>query len=134
MNGIGTYPIIGTMRPGALEGWGSFQCNGSGTPATTTFRGSLKDRFTATYTATGIFTITLSSGLSFPETPVITVSSQCADNTGTNQFWVTQTAEWNNTSRSFVIQANQGTSAFAPPATAGNRINFWIGIVNSTGK
>lgn len=133
MNGIGTYPIVGTTRPGCIQGWFSFQCNAAGSPSTSTFKGSLKGRVTVTYTATGIFTITLASGMSFPETPVIQVSSQCADNTGTNQFWVAQTGEWNNTSRSFVIQANQGTSAFAPPATAGNRINFWIGAVNSTG-
>lgn len=133
MNGIGTYPIVGTTRPGGIVGWGSFNCNGASTPASTTFLGSLKNRFTVAYSATGIFTVTLSSGLSFPENPVILVASQCADNTGTNQFWVCLTGSYSNTNRQFVIQANQGTSAFAPPATTGNRIAFYLGIVNSTG-
>jgi hypothetical protein len=132
MDGFTGYPVK-TFRPGAYQGRLSFQTNGSSSPAATTHKGSLKGKCTIVYTATGIFTVTLSAGMAFPETPVILVTSQCADNTNTNQFWVTQTGEWNNTARSFVIQANQGTTAFAPPATAGNRINFEIGIINSTG-
>ena len=139
MDGITQFPIIGTPRPGGHIMWGSFAPNATSTPATADFLGSLKGRFSVAYSATGIYTVTLGTGLSFPENPVILLTSQCVDMTDTNRFWVVQKGAYSNTNRTFDIQALQDSAAaasagFAVPANAANRIAFMLCIINSTGK
>lgn len=120
-----------------LAYWGSFQCNSTSNPASTTFRGpQALVGFTVAYSATGVFTVTLPAGLALPaQAYSIVVSPQFAV-LATDWFDCAVLGETtlNTTTRQFVIQAHRSGTGQAPANTAGNRINFAIFATNSTGK
>lgn len=129
INGVSSFPIIGTFHPETFLGWGAFRPNGSSAPDLTVLRGSLKGLFTPTHSATGDWLITMDSHLKFPEAPVIVPGRICKDMT-TNLFNVLQLGDWDNANHRFHLGATQddGTSgvpaAFDVPSDAANWITF----------
>lgn len=132
MDGFTAYPPK-SFAPNAYLVGGSFRPNAASNPSDANNLGALKNYFTTTYGATGLYTLVFDAGLQFPATPVIVVGAWCADQTATNVFTVS-VKSWTNSTRTLIIQANQNTTAFQIPSDANNRINFWIEIINSTGK
>lgn len=134
MDGFFPQPLKGGgAEPRVL--WGSFQTNGTSDPSATTFRYPPGFKFTVTYSATGVYTVTMPSGVILPAQPgVILVSAQFAT-LATDYFEVGVVGEstLNTTTKQFVIQAKRAGSGQAPANTAGNRINFAILFNNSTG-
>ena len=134
MDGFDTRPIDG-FGPEPLVYYGSFQCNGTSNPSSTTFRFPRGQTFTVAYSATGVFTVTLGAGLTLPSQPLsIKVTPQYAT-LATDWFDVGVLGETtlNSSTRQFVIQAHRSGTGQAPANTAGNRINFAIFATNSTG-
>jgi hypothetical protein len=120
--------------PETVIGSGRFRPNGTSNPSATLMGGNLKGYFSVAYTATGLYTVTLARGFKFPSDrlPTIVVSCSNADNTATHRFQVNLVGDWNNTTRSFVVQARQEATALAPPSNAGNWISFvLVGVASS---
>ena len=136
MDGFQTYQVE-CLGPEPLVYWGSFQCNSTSNPASTTFRGPPGlVGFSVVYSATGVFTVTLPAGLALPaQAYSIVVSPQFAV-LATDWFDCAVLGEstLNSTTRQFVVQAHRSGTGQAPANTAGNRINFAIFATNSTGK
>lgn len=134
MDGVFVQPLEGPGNEPRVY-WGSFQCNGTSNPSTSTFRAppGLK-AFTVTYGATGVFTITVPAGYGTPGQPACVLCSAEAASVAT-AFEVVLLGETtlNTTARQIVLQAKQGTSGFAPTNAAGNRIHFAVFFNNSTG-
>ncbi|HYE92052.1 MAG TPA: hypothetical protein VEA38_13565 [Terriglobales bacterium] len=134
MHGHTPYPAF-ALGPDCFSIAGSFQCNAGSNPASTTFRKSLGLNFSVTYAATGVFTVTLASGLVLPAQPMgIIVSPQFAvladdwfDTAVVGESTLT-------TTRTIVIQAHRAGVAREVANVAGNRINFCIFAQNNTGK
>jgi hypothetical protein len=129
------------MRGGVIFGTCSFQATVTpGAMARTTWTGSLKAIVSSiTYAATGVYTVQMAPGFGFPpgNPPIIEPSNSCADVTSTNSFYVVQTGIATNSQAngvSFVLQClSASTTPFAPPNTAGNRINFSLeGILETS--
>src|SRR5574343_1450767 len=99
---------------------GSFQCNATSDPASSSFRGTLSG-FTVTYSATGKFVVTIPNGWGAVAKPVIKVSNCCKDATNTNRFSTVLLGDYDATNRQFTIQCLQESSTFAVPADADNR-------------
>lgn len=128
MFGIQTFPDGQTTMSRVVFGTFSFQTNAGSSPSTATFSGSLRKRIASvTYSATGIYTIVFVKGFVFPTLPIIETSNTTADNTGTNQFYATQTGVATQVAGvlTVVIQTNTPAGvAMAVPNTAGNRVQF----------
>ena len=141
MDGVGGVPgsavrFVGPHAAGETIIRGGFRPNGASNP--TIFRGpmasgKLSDTtltaagFTVAYSATGIFTVTLTAtGFKFPsnDPPFIQAQSTMVDVTNTNRFDVKVVGLIS--SRAFVLKCFQADSAFAPPSDAGNWIDFII--------
>lgn len=134
MDGHPSYPLRG-LGPDRFVIGGSFQCNGTSNPASTTYRGTSGLPFTVTYSATGVYTITFPSGYRFPAQPLAVVASAQYATLATDWFEVGVLGETtlNGTARQIVLQAHRSGTANAPANTAGNRINFWVLMQNNTG-
>lgn len=136
MDGTNTQ-YLDALGSEPLAYWGSFQCNGTSNPATTTIRAPQGlAAFTVTYSATGVFTITVPAGFTLPnQVYSIVVSPQFAT-LATDWFDCAVLGETtlNTSTRQFVVQAHRSGTGQAPANTAGNRINFAIFASNSTGK
>lgn len=113
---------------------GSFQTNGGSAPSSTTFRSTTGSSFTVGYAATGVFTVTLGSDLTFPDKPIAVILTKGGAVLATDWFDLLQIGEYNTTTRALVIQAHRAGTANAPANTAGNRINFTLIFRNSTSK
>lgn len=113
---------------------GSFQCNGTSNPVSTTFRGPPGLVYTVTYAATGAFTITLDASLNLPDLPGYIEANPQFAVLATDWFDCAVTGEFNRTTRSFVIQAHRSGTGQAPANTAGNRINWSLQFRNSTSR
>lgn len=126
------YPVKGFL-PESVLGSGRFRTNAAATP--TVFGGSLKGLYTVTYAATGLFTVTLHKRFKFPSSrpPTILLSRHSVDVTNTNRFEVSLVTDWTPATRSFVIQAHQGATAFQVPSNANNWIHFVL-IGNASGS
>jgi len=115
---------------------GSFQCNASSDPASTTFRAppALKG-FTVSYAATGTYTVTLPAGFTLPAQPLFVAAWPQFATLATDWFecGVLGESTLNATTRQFVVQAHRNGTAREPANTAGNRINFAIYARNTTG-
>lgn len=130
MDGVGGVPgaalrILGPKASGLVIGTGRFRPNAAS--AVTITAGTLKGLFTVAYGATGLFTVTFSpAAFKFPtgRLPVILAGSVSADHTNTNRFQAMVRDEWNNTTKSFVIQTTQEATAFQVPSDADNWVNF----------
>lgn len=133
MDGFDLRPLE-AMGNEQLVYYGSFQTNGTSDPSSTTFRYPRGLVFTVTYSATGVFTVTLPAGLTLPSQPYsIVVGAQFAV-LATDHFVVGVLGETTlTTTRTIVIQAHRNGTGQAPANTAGNRINFAIFATNSTG-
>lgn len=136
MFGIETFPDAASVSSAVVFGTCSFQCVTSGTVLASSITGSLRKRVTSiTQSGTGVFTVVMAKGFVFKALPIIEVSNTCADVTGTNSFYAVLTGVPTQTSGvlTFVLQAlSAATTAFAVPATAGNRIQFSIEGVNES--
>jgi hypothetical protein len=129
--------LVETLGPEPLAYWGSFQCNGTSNPSSTTFRAPPGlAGFTVAYSATGVFTITLPAGLTLPSQAYSIIASPQFAVLATDWFDCAVLGEstLNSTTRQFVVQAHRSGTGQAPANTAGNRINFAIFATNSTGK
>jgi hypothetical protein len=114
---------------------GSFQCNGTSNPASTTFRSETGLLFSVVYSATGVFTVTLTDpSLNLPDLPVFIGAEPQGAVLATDWFDTFILGEFNRTTRSFAIQAHRSGTGQAPANTAGNRINFWILFKNTTAR
>lgn len=107
MDGRGTYPIRGAFRQNAIIGTGSFQTNAASNPASSTYRGSLKNMFAVTYSATGLYLVTFTPSLVFSEKINVVVSNSCADMTSTNFFVATLKGDVSSTTGAFTVAASQ---------------------------
>lgn len=126
VKGCGPEPVIYA---------GSFQCNGTSDPSSTTYEYPPGFPFTVTYSATGVFTVTLPSGFVLPDQPYsIQVTPQFSELANYFAVGVLGETTLNTTTRQFVIQAHRAGTGEAPTNTAGNRINFAIHATNSTGR
>jgi hypothetical protein len=141
MRGIATFPDAAGVSADIVFGTFSFGCNATSSPLAASYLGSLTKRVQSiTYGATGLFTVTMVPGFTFFKLPIIEPSNSCADGTGTNQFYCaligvpTQTVitTGQGLQLRFVIGCFQGTTAFAPPATAGNSVQFSIEGINES--
>lgn len=133
-DGLGNLNPLKVLGSDGILYVGSFQCNGTSNPVSTTFRGPPGFIFTVAYAATGVFTVTLDASLNLPDLPaIITVSPQGAV-LATDWFDCFVLGEFNRTTRSFQIQAHRSGTGNAPANTAGNRINFAIEFRNSTSR
>lgn len=132
MDGVGGSSVIRSLgskvrQQAVLRG--GFRPNAASAP--TVFRGPLAGMFTVAYSATGIFTVTFGTafqGIKFPSSdlPAIDLMATMVDVTNTNRFQPLLVGNYNNTTRSFVIQCWQDTAAFAVPSNAANWIDFII--------
>lgn len=133
MDGHPLTPILG-LGPVPAAYWGSFECNGTSDPSSTTFRYPRGLAFTVVYSATGVFTVTVPAGLTLPsQAHSIIVTPQV---TALSDYFATMIVgetTLNTTTRAFVVQCHRAGTGEAPAATAGNRINFAIFATNSTG-
>lgn len=131
------WPDEGAARPGAFWGVGTFAPNGGSNPVSTSNGGSLKGKFSVVRTSTGLFTVTLDTGLRFPENPVIEVSNSYD---GTNFFWTLvsypTSSGWQNTARQFTISTMTGATTTLADivADARTRVSFFIEGISNTGK
>lgn len=114
---------------------GSFAPNGTDAPLAASSRGrKFGFTFTVAYSATGVFTVTLPSNMSFPNQPeAILVSAQVDALASYFAVMVVGETTLNTATRQFVIQAHRAGTGEAPAAAAGTRINFAIFISNTTG-
>lgn len=135
MDGLGNATPIKGLGTEQFKLSGSFQCNGTSNPASTTHRCPPGLVFTVTYSATGVFTVTFTdTSMVLPDLPLeVNVSPQFAV-LATDWFDCATLGEFNRTTRSFQIQAHRSGTGQAPANTAGNRINFCITVRNSTSR
>lgn len=113
---------------------GSFQCNATSNPSSATFRGTAGMPFTVTYSATGVYTITLPAGFRLPAQPLFVVASaQFAALADWFTVAVLGETTLNGGARQIVLQAHRDGVGQAPANTSGNRINFMIFASNNTG-
>lgn len=127
---------VEAIGPDPLVYYGSFQCNASSDPSSTTFRAPPGFRaFTVTYAATGTYTVTLPAGCTLPSQPYVVACWPQFATLATDWFECGTLGETtlNAATRQFVIQAHRNGTAREPANTAGNRINFAIFATNSTG-
>ena len=133
INGMSSFPLVGTFHPECYVGDGMFRPNAGSDPDATLNEGSLKGLFTVTHSATGDWLVTLDSKMKFPQAPVIVVGRTCKDMT-TNLFDVLQLGAWDNTNHRFHIGATQDDAvsgipaAFDVPSDADNWITFHVFI------
>ena len=107
MDGRATFPVRGSFRRDMILGMGSFQCNAASNPSSTTFRGSVKKMMSVAYSATGLFTVTFSPTLRFPDAIDVLVGNSCADMTATNFFEANLKGDPSATNGSFVVACTQ---------------------------
>ncbi len=121
--GLGPEPFVlhGAIAP-----------NGASNPVVSSNYGppGLK-ALTATYAATGVFTLTLPADCTPVGNPVIVVSAQCES--AAEWFEVCTIGAYNATTRQFVILAHRSGTGRQVPANAATRIAFTIHFNNSTG-
>ena len=134
MRGFQSFPYTRSFKPDTFIGSGQFKPTLSSSPTTSVNKGTLKNKFSTVYAATGIYTLTFNSGIVFPETPIFVFQSQCADITNTNRFEVTVITPWSNTTRAIVIQTSQAGTALDVPTDPENLVNFIVLAINNTGK
>lgn len=133
-DGLGNLNPLKVLGSDGILYAGSFQCNGTSNPASTTFRGPPGFIFTVAYSATGVFTVTLDASLNLPDLPAYIEAGPQFAVLATDWFECSPLGEFNRTTRSFQIQAHRSGTGQAPANTAGNRINFSIFFRNSTSR
>lgn len=133
-DGLGNLAHLRCLGTDTIAYFGSFQTNGTSNPASTTFRGPPGFIFTVTYSATGVFTVTLDASLNLPDLPAYIEANPQGAVLATDWFDCFVLGEFNRTTRSFVIQAHRSGTGQAPANTAGNRINFSLIFRNSTSR
>lgn len=135
MDGNFSLPLRG-FGPDPFVLFGSFQCNASSDPSSTTFRGptALKG-FTVSYAATGVFTVTLPEGFTLPAQAYCVAAWPQYATLATDWFecGIVGETTLNASTRQFVVQAHRSGTAREVANTAGNRINFAIFCTNSGG-
>lgn len=129
MDGVGATSIKRFLGNGKalVEARGGFRPNAAG--SITIFRGPLAGYFTVAYSATGIYTVTMTSqGWKFPpaKLPLIRGHASVVDITNTNRFTVYAQGGFVNSTRSFILKAWQDTAAFQVPSDPLNWIDFII--------
>ncbi len=129
MDGVGGTTVKRFLGNGRqlVEARGGFRPNDASTISV--YRGPLAGAFTVGYTATGIYTVTMTaSGWKFPpaKLPLVKAYASMVDITNTNRFSVFVQGGFVNATKSFIIKAWQDTSAFAVPSDALNWIDFVI--------
>jgi hypothetical protein len=133
MDGFDARAIKG-VGPEPIAYWGSFQTNGTSNPASTTYRYPRGLAFTVTYSATGVYTITLPAGFTLPSQPhCVVVGRGFAALADHFDAAVLGETTLNAATRQIVIQAHRAGTGQAPANTAGNRIHFAILSSNSSG-
>ena len=128
--------ILKAIGPDRILLAGSFAPNGTTDPLVASHRGrEFGFTFTVTYSATGIYTLTLPSGYTLPAQPASVIVTPQWDAIA-NWFDVAVVAETTlaTAARQFVIQAHRSGVAQAPAVNAGCRINFMLHVSNNTGK
>lgn len=132
---VGGWPVRGFLSDN-VSGSGRFRPNAASAPAKAHYGGTLVGYYAVTYGATGLYTVTFVPGFRFPTNrpPTILVGCASADNTNTHRFQVNLVGDWDNTTRSFTVQARQEGTAFAVPSNAGNWIHFTVDGVSSDRK
>lgn len=134
MNGEHRGELL-TLGPDKYCLSGSFAPNGSSDPASTSSRGRrFGFTFTVTYAATGVYTVTFPSNMSFPNQVEAVILTPQVDAVA-NWFDLVAVGETtlNTTTRQLVIQAHRAGTPREVAAAAGSRINFAIYASNTTG-
>lgn len=128
------FPLQGLGAEGFLLG-GSFQTNAASDPSSSLFEYPPGFKFTVTYAATGVYTVTVPSGFVLPRQPVFIAAWPQYATLATDWFecGVLGATTLNTSTRQFVVQAHRNGTAREPAATTGNRINFLLYTRNSTG-
>lgn len=124
-----------TLGPDTYCLAGSFAPNGTSDPLVASSRGrKFGFTFTVTYAATGVYTVTVPSNMTFPnQVTSIVVSAQVDALASYFAVMVVGDTTLNTTTRQFVIQAHRAGTGEAVAAATGSRINFAIFISNTTG-
>ncbi len=135
MDGLGNACPIKAFGPEHFYLGGSFQGNGTSDPAVATKRSSPGFIWTVVRDgAVGLYKITLDSTLALPELPLaIGVTTQGAV-LATDQCTAMIIGEFDLTNKCFRVQLHRAGTAFELPNTAGNRVNFFLLVRNTTGK
>lgn len=133
-DGLGNLNPLKVLGTDGILYAGSFQCNAAANPLASTFRAPPGLVFSVTYSATGVYTVTLDASLNLPDLPLYIEANPQFATMATDWFDCGVVGEFNRTTRSFVIQAHRSGTGQAPAATAGNRINFSIQFRNSTSR
>ena len=118
---------------------GSFLVNGTFDPIAASNGGSGKGRYAVVRTGTGLYTVTLSAGLTFPSAPAIECSNSIANTGATWSAYVTYptAAGWQNSARQFQINTALNAAPNTPadiPADGRNRVTFYIEAIDGQGK
>lgn len=135
MDGLGNACPIDALGAEHYLLCGSFQGNGVSDPVTTTKRTSPGFSWTVVRNAAvGLYLVTLDETLALPELPIAMGVTMQGAVLATDRFEAMILGEFVLSTRSFQIQLHRAGVAFELPATAGNRVNFWMLVRNTTGK
>lgn len=133
-DGLGNLNPIKGLGSDKILYTGSFQCNATSNPVSTTFRASPGFIFTVAYSATGVQTVTLDASLNLPGLPEFIECAPQGAVLATDWFDCFILGEFNLATRSFAIQMHRSGTGQAPANTAGNRVNFCLVFRNSTSR
>lgn len=132
MNGGKFSPVVSTGY-GLVIGEFTYFPNGAINPVAGSSTGSLARWITSiTYSATGVQTIVFNSGFTFAQQPRFDFSV-CATSLATS-FSVVQIAQYNQTTRTLVLQQAQNTTGYAAAASADCSVTVQILASDSQGK
>ena len=135
MNGLFPHTLR-SLGPEEYALWGSFAPNAAGAP--TTLRGSRGLQYTVTYSATGLYNVTIAAALGqFANAPLCAIATAEFDGTDIVTHWFEVGVvrnRLNSSNRDFQILAHRSGTAREVAANAANRINFLVGASENTGR
>lgn len=133
-NGLHRGELL-TLGPDMYCLAGSFAPNTAAAPLAASSRGRrFGFTFTVAYAATGVFTVTFPTNMTFPnQAASIIVTPQFDAIASGFEVAVIGDTTLNTTTRQIVIQAHRALTPFEPVLATGTRVNFAIFISNTTG-
>jgi hypothetical protein len=125
-------PVQG-LGYGLCLGWFSFAPNAFNNPASTSYGGPLKSYISSvTYSATGVQTVVFKTGFSFAQTPEfmpVGVAESLSEH-----YLVQQTAAYNTSTRTLVLQQHRNGAGREVPANAATKIVVFVFAQDTQGK
>lgn len=132
MNG-GKFPEVKGLGYAQVVGWFTYSPNGTSNPSVSACTGPAARWIDSiTYSATGVQTIVFKAGFSFAQTPIFQPTPQPADLTG--YFSVSQTGNYDTSTRTLVLQQHRAGTGEAVAAAAGAKVHVSILAQDTQGK